>query len=323
MWKQFIKEYLSFTNKERRGIFILVGFIVSCLLIPFLFPFFIQDKKYDAKDFEKEVAKLKMLQEDSTIAFADLHGRNNTQDYTPYYDPPGKNYYSKIKGELFYFDPNTAAVADWKRLGVREKTAQTIQKYISKGGHFYKPEDIKRIWGLHPDEVSRLLPYVRIESTKKEYVTNEPQNNKNKPVYNREKKAAEIIDINSSDTATLISLPGIGNKLAQRIIAFRDKLGGFHSIDQVKETYGLPDSVFQKIKSQLALSNPVVKKLNLNTASLEEMRSHPYIRYNLANAFIQYRNQHGNYAAVADIKKIMIITDEIFKKVAPYLTVEQ
>jgi competence protein ComEA len=91
----------------------------------------------------------------------------------------------------------------------------------------------------------------------------------------------------------------------------------------LKETYGLPDSTFQKIRTKLVLAKPAVKQIDINTATVDEMKSHPYIRYNLANAFMQYRTQHGNFSSVADIKKIMIITDDIFNKVSPYLTINQ
>ena len=227
-----------------------------------------------------------------------------------------KNYYTKSKGEVFYFDPNTATVSDWMRLGIREKTAETIQKYISKGGHFYKPDDIGKIWGLHKDDIDRLLPYVRIEDNEKDVA-----NKSTGFVSAYNKPPVQVVDINVSDTAAFISLPGIGSKLAQRIIAFREKLGGFYSVEQVKETYGLPDSTFQKIKSKLILSGSAVKHININTATLDEMKTHPYIRYNLANAIIQYKNQHGNFSSVTDLKKIMLVTDDIFNKVSPYLTV--
>ena len=134
------------------------------------------------------------------------------------------------------------------------------------------------------------------------------------------KSAVQNVEINNSDTTAFIALPGIGSKLAQRIITFRDRLGGFYSIEQIKETYGLPDSTFQKIKPKLLLGNPAVKKININTASLDEMKTHPYLRYALANAIVQYRTEHGNFSAVGDIKKIMAITDDIFNKVSPYLS---
>jgi competence ComEA-like helix-hairpin-helix protein len=89
----------------------------------------------------------------------------------------------------------------------------------------------------------------------------------------------------------------------------------------VSETFGLPDSTFQKIKSRLILSG-TVKKININNASLNDMKTHPYIRYNLANAIIEYRAQHGSFSTVSDVKKIMMMTDEIYKKLEPYVTVE-
>ena len=130
------------------------------------------------------------------------------------------------------------------------------------------------------------------------------------------------IDINIADTTALISLPGIGSKLAQRIIAFRNKLGGFYSVDQVAETYLLPDSTFQKIKPRLIAGRTPVKQININTASVDDMKSQSYLRYNLANAIYQYRQQHGDFKSVEEIKKIMLVTDEIFNKVQPYLTVQ-
>jgi len=119
-----------------------------------------------------------------------------------------------------------------------------------------------------------------------------------------------------------ISLPGIGSKLAARIVAFREKLGGFYKVEQVAETFALPDSTFQKIKSRLIISHVDIKKLNINIATIDELKAHPYLRYNIANAIVQYRTQHGNFSSISDIKKIMMITEEIFNKAAPYLSVK-
>ncbi|MDB5221995.1 MAG: hypothetical protein JWN83_662 [Chitinophagaceae bacterium] len=319
MWKHFLKDYLSFTKKERTGIIILLALILVCLFAPFLYPYLIRQGIYDHSQFDEEVAQLKIQQPDSSSAKKYFNKNFDENNYNNYYEPSEKNYYTKSKAAVFYFDPNTASQDDWKRLGVRDKTVEIIEKYLSKGGHFYKPGDIAKIWGLHQDDIDRLLPYVRIENSKREYAGNDRPDFKNDNPY--KKPPLQIVDINASDTTAFISLPGIGSKLAQRIITFRDKLGGFYSVEQVKETYGLPDSVFIKIKPRLVLTNAVVKQMNINTATLDEMKSHPYIRYTLANAFLQYRTQHGNFSSVTDIKKIMIVTDEIFNKVSPYLTV--
>jgi len=131
-----------------------------------------------------------------------------------------------------------------------------------------------------------------------------------------------MIDINTADTSAFISLPGIGSKLAARIVTFREKLGGFYSVEQIGETYGLADSTFQKIKQYFKLDNASVKKININTATVDEMKSHPYIKYSLANPILAYRNEHGAFSKIEDVRKVMIITDQIYEKIAPYLTIQ-
>ena len=321
MWRQFINEYLSFTKKERTGIFILAAIILFCLIAPFLYPYFIHHKTYDGSQFEKDIVQLKIQQSDSSSDRKSYTKNFDENNYNNYYEPSERNYANR-KSEVFYFDPNTTSFEDWIRLGIKNKTAATIQKYISKGGRFYRPEDIKKIWGINPELQARLIPYVRIVNTQKQYANNYENNKAAYTASSYKKPSVQTVEINTADTSAFIALYGIGSKLAQRIITFREKLGGFYSIEQVKETYGLHDSVFQKIKPKLILANTSVKKININSASLEEMKSHPYIRYNLANAFIQYRTQHGNFSSVNDIKKILIITDEIFSKVSPYISLD-
>jgi competence ComEA-like helix-hairpin-helix protein len=131
-----------------------------------------------------------------------------------------------------------------------------------------------------------------------------------------------VIDINIADTTAFIALPGIGSKLAARIINFREKLGGFYSVDQIGEVYGLADSVFQKLRQYLQLNDGVVKKININTATIDELKTHPYIKYNIANAIIAYRNAHGPFMKTEDIKKIMIIEEVQYIRIAPYLSLE-
>ena len=117
-------------------------------------------------------------------------------------------------------------------------------------------------------------------------------------------------------------MPGIGSKLAARIVNFRDKLGGFYSVNQVGEVYGLADSTFKKIREYLNLENNSVRKININTATVDELKNHPYIKYNIANPIIAYRNEHGPFSKPEDIKKIMAVTDEIYNKIIPYVTTQ-
>ncbi len=319
MWRDFIKDYFSITDKETKGIIIIISIILLVLFLPLLFPYFNKKVSYNHSEFEKEITQLKTLKNDS--AHRKIYNNNYENEYVNDYSlSPGKKS-EPIAAEVFYFDPNTASASDWRKLGIRDKTIKTIQNYISKGGKFYKPEDISKIWGLPPSDVQRLVTYVRISLAAKENPSFEKKEYP-KPLLPYSPKTIQPVDINLADTSAYISLPGIGSKLSQRIISFRNKLGGFYSIDQVGETYLLPDSTFQKIKPRLILSNTPVKKININTATVDEMKTHPYLRYNLANAIFQYRQQHGNFNSVGEIKKIMIVTDEIFIKLSPYLSIE-
>ena len=271
------------------------------------------------------MAAVKKLEIKIPDSLNDHYQKNNVDDaYAYQYDRKKSNYYEtkSSKGELFYFDPNTISGSEWKRLGIRDKTIQTIEKYLSKGGHFYKPDDLQKIYGIHNDEYERLKPYIRIEANmsknKEEFVSTKPKNETEPPKTYTNRYSS--IDINTADTTAFISLPGIGSKLASRIVTFREKLGGFYAIDQLGETYGLPDSTFQKIKQYLKLDNASVKKININTATIDEMKAHPYIKFSLANPIVAYRNEHGSFSRIEDIKKVMTVTDEIYKKMAPYLT---
>ena len=320
MLNRFAKDYFNFTRKERTGIICLLVLIIFFLILPFFFSYFTKQPNIDTTQFEKEIAALNVKQPDST---GNYPNKNFDEDnYQNYYQPSEKNYYTKSqKGELFYFDPNSLSVDGWIKLGIRERTANSIQKYVSKGGKFYKPEDIGKIWGLRKEEVERLLPYVKIPARPSPVYTNYKNGDADK-YYEKQKYAIANVDINLGDTTAFISLPGIGGKLATRIVAFREKLGGFYAIEQVAETFGLPDSTYKKIKDKLVMANPTVKKININNATVDELKTHPYIRYNIANAIVQYRLQHGSYKDINDIKKIMLVTDEIYNKAAPYLAVQ-
>lgn len=129
------------------------------------------------------------------------------------------------------------------------------------------------------------------------------------------------VDINKADTTVFMALPGIGAKLAARIVKYREALHGFYSIDQVGETYGLPDSTFKKIRKWLVVKDTCIQKININTASLQELKT-PYINPNLANAIYQYRQQHGSYQNLQDLRKIVLVSDSLFNKVSLYLSID-
>ena len=315
------QSYFYLARKDRRGAIFLFAIILLICMVPFLYVFFFNVQITEETQFDASLATLRTKQ--AQTRQQKVYKTKET-DYRPYDHPSSSSYTryaSKTKGALFIFDPNSISAEGWKKLGLRDKTIATILNFRSKGGRFRQPEDIKKIWGLFPDEAERLLPFIQIapgEQAKQTYIPSAPPYSKGPAgIYAR----AKIVDANIADSSALIALPGIGSKLSQRIINFRDRLGGFYSVEQVKETFGLPDSVYQKIKPMLQVSG-VVKQLNVNSASADELKLHPYIKYHLANALVEYRKQHGNYQSLEEIKKIMILTDEIYQKLHPYLKTE-
>ena len=324
-WKNFVKDYLSFNRKERIAVVVIAALVLLVILAPEIAS--IASKKGPANAdtaWFSTVRKLERKDPDSTDRNykKDYDDKN---DYTYQYDRTKSNYNdnNNLKGELFYFDPNTLHTDGWKKLGLREKTIQTIQNYLSKGGKFKKPEDLQRVYGLRENEYQRLEPYVKIEEAAgtKKFETFTQTNNKPQPEKSFTSRYS-VIDVNTGDTTAFISLPGIGSKLAARIVNFRDKLGGFYSVEQLKETFGLPDSTYQKIKQYLKLDDPSVKKININTATIDELKAHPYIKYSLANPIVAYRNEHGLFSKVEDVKKVMVVTEDIYKKIEVYLTTQ-
>ena len=302
--KQLLKDYFSFSKKEIVAAIILVVLIGSFIVLPYVYKTNSSKPVLD-KNLQDQVAKVQQ-----TPTVSDSVDEGSTQSFQL------SNTVIETKFALFEFDPNTLDAAGWKRLGVRDKTINTIFNYRNKGGKFRKPEDINKIWGFRPQEAERIIPYAKI---------NLPQSNYAKSTftsYEPSKKVISIIDINTASVNDMRNIPGMENGMQYRIVKFREKLGGFISLEQVKETYGMSDSAFEAMQPYIKFVPTAVVKLNINTASDMELNMHPYITKPVAKAIALYRTQHGNYQLIADIKKIAFIKEDVFQKIAPYLTVE-
>lgn len=220
----------------------------------------------------------------------------------------------------FPFDPNTATTADFIRLGLSERTAQSIENYRAKGGVFRQKSDFRKLYLLAEADYLRLEPFIEIAAPA---APQPPQ----PAMYGSQpappKQAKNRLDINRSTAEDWQQLPGIGTARAQKIVYFREKLGGFASVAQVSESRGLPDSVFQEIKTMLEMGTPVFRKINLNTATADELAAHPYFDKRQATLILSYRAQHGQFRSVNDLARIGAFKDAAWlEKVKPYLTVD-
>lgn len=300
--KRILKNYLTFTRKERTAVLVLLVLIAGLMLAPLFYSpelappgdTRLLQRYLDSAQTGKDV-KLMAAEAGAEAAETEI---------------------VKSHGSLFFFDPNTLAPADWLRLGIPEKTARTIANFRNKGGQFRLPEDLRKIWGLRKTDADRLVPYIRIK----------PQTNDNYgsrfPLPVREKKLAEqkpVIDVNTATAEEWETLPGIGKVLANRLIRYREKLGEFTSLEQVKKTYGISDSVFTQIQPMLRLEPAKVlgnRFLDLNTATVSQLTTIAGIPEAIAKAIVVYRKEYGPFQQIKDLKKLVLISDTLFLRVA-------
>lgn len=299
---QHLEKHFTFSRGERQGIMILLLLCVAVLIFPNVYFYFQPVQHADNSVYDAEIAAfLKEYQEKKGAA--PISYRQDTS---------GKKVYSRRdKNDIVYFDfdPNKIGIGDWMKLGFSEKQAQSIEKYKAHGGKFFKPEDLKRVYVIGEENYDRLAPYIKIAP--REFPKTE---------YAERPKAKWTIDINTADSAEFEKLRGIGPSYARRIVSFRNSLGGYVSVEQIKEVWGLPDSTYQAIRDQLVVGTPL-NKMNINLVSSQKLERHPYIRYYLAKAIDAYRDKKGNLTAIEELKNVKGMNDSIYQKIAPYFKI--
>jgi len=266
-------------------------------------------KYYDKKDFQKTYG-IRTKQYQILKPYIDLpeESKKNYKKYNKKYD---YNKYDKPKeptfktGELFNFNPNTATKSDWQKLGFSEKQATTFIKYTSKGGRFYKKEDLLKIYGVKQEHYDILEPYIVLE--KKE----------NKPTYDEN----IIVDINSATQSELTEIRGIGDYYASRMLKYRDLLGGYSKKEQLLEVYGMKPEVYETIKNNIEINTSKIIKIRINFANEKELARHPYLDYKTADKITEYRDKNGAYKNLKTLIDKNIISKEIYDKILPYLKI--
>jgi competence protein ComEA len=217
---------------------------------------------------------------------------------------------------LFRFDPNVASEKEFVALGFSKPYANRIINYRSKGGKFYIKSDMLKMYGTDTTLYRRLYSFINLpeEIERKSFSTSSETVLKKKPIL-------EKLDLNAADTAQLIKVYGIGQKLSDRIIKYRDRLGGFISLDQLKEVYGLDSAVLSNLNRKFTIQSDYQPKLiPLNTANVKELSSHPYLSFKLANAIVAYRFQHGKFDSIDDLGNVQLMTEAEIERIKPYLT---
>ncbi len=295
----WLNKHFGFNKSEFNGLLILLLMIMLLKALPPLYNHF-RPLEVDSQDLQAQIAK---------IEITDQNSFQSTRDRI-------ESSINKKTGVLFNFDPNHLDTKGWERLGLSAKQAKSIVNYTVKGGQFYKAEDLQKMYTISPEMYKKLLPYIQIEGKINKYPNTQFKYEKKEYI----KKAPVMVDINAADSAQFDEVKGIGGTFANRILKYRDRLGGFYKKEQLLEVYGLDSVKYDEIKSQVFIGNVNLKIININTAVFNDLKSSPYLSYKQINAIVQYRKQHGNYSTPADLKKIMILNQEVIDKITPYIS---
>ena len=145
-----------------------------------------------------------------------------------------------------------------------------------------------------------------------------------KPAYSRAEKYAEgtVVELNTADTTTLKKVPGIGSAFANRIVNYRRILGGYYSVTQLSEVYGIDEERYIELQPWFTVDPSHIKKLELNTIEQDTLRRHPYINYAQAKVIIQLRRQKGKLTGWENLQLLNEFTESDKIRLQPYLSFE-
>lgn len=217
---------------------------------------------------------------------------------------------------LFVFDPNKADSIELSRLGLPVHVVRNILKYRQKGGSFKTPESFSRIYGLEQNLFEQLKPYIRIvkpkvaESKKVDTVVLVKESKVKAFKY----PEGILVDVNVADTTELKKIPGIGSGIAKAIVVYRNRLGGFYSLEQLAEIEYITPSLMKWFK----LGEPLVRPLKINEVGLETLRAHPYLNFYQARIIVEHRRKKGSIKSLSQLSLYEEFTEKDLERLSAY-----
>lgn len=295
-----------FNRTERYGIIALL--VILSIVISL--PYFYEAKTVDnTKSLERFLADIESFENDV------IQHSDSVQKSRQYNFQQMDRTAAETRLQPFPFDPNNLPAEQWEKMGLKDWQIKTIKNYESKGGKFYTKDDLKKMYCLKATEYEILEPYIVIQQTKKNTFTTPAR--VEKPTTN-----IVLVELNSADSAQLTTLYGIGPAFAKRIIKYRNLLGGFYTKQQLTEVYGFDQSKLDQISAKISVNPQIIKKININTAKIDELKKHPYLDYYVAKAIVDRRIAKGNYTSLEQLKEISLIHSELFVKLSNYVSVK-
>lgn len=298
MWKDFF----YYTKSERRVILLLLAIALLLLgiwaIMEYLRPVEVPVTLSESEEIDSFLAN---LEEQEKIR----------KSHTP------KN---EISAVLQPFDPNTADSILLRQLGLPVYIVRNILKYRAKGGVFRSPESFSRIYGLKEEVYQKLKPYITIAPlvSVSHVRTDTFRQLKDTIPYIPKYEEGTIVDLNKADTSILKRIPGIGSTLARMIVVYRQRLGGFYDVAQLQEV----PHVGVELNKWFVVTPAGLHKIQVNSASLDKLRSHPYMDFYKAKAIMEYRRKRGKIKGLSQLSMFEEFTEKDLKRLSPYLTFE-
>ncbi len=302
--KKFIALYFNLSRKETNGFILLCILVLVFIFLPFIFQSVFSSESMLLQSDQEALDSLTTLLESVKEEPYNVNQKNDPK--------PNENTYSYSA-----FDPNHSSEEEMTRAGVPAFIAKRMVKFRSKGGVFRTKEDVKKMYGLSEAVYTKLYAFIELpdKDTAPKQFTSSP--------VPYQKKQAVPFDLNTVDSIRLLALKGIGPSFASRILKYRNKLQGFISMEQLKEVYGLDSIALQELNTYAFIDKTFIpKKVTINTSDETILLTHPYIGKKFAKIIAGYRQQHGNYTSVEELKNIRSISEQQYLKMVPYLTVE-
>ena len=223
----------------------------------------------------------------------------------------------------FPFNPNTITEEEWLQMGLTDRQVRSIMNYKAKGGRFYSKSDVEKLYAISEEEYAQLEPFIvlpevaRGNTAKPTAKKQESQAFDDKP--KPEKKAIPVVDLNTVDSTTLVELPRMGGYMASRIIAFREKLGGFVEVAQLLDVKGLDSTRFTAMRPYLLIGDTETRRIDVNRADFKTLVGHPYLSYEQVKRIFRQRETRGMIKNWAQLEALLKEEGEVNPLLEYYL----
>lgn len=307
MWKSFF----YFSGSQRAGIVFLAVLIILVFLADRLMPLWFPDKDIVADSgFQQEFVAFRQ----SLLSLDSLRAIERENRFRNMYR---KDYQSFKKDDvaLFIFDPNKLDSAGFTRLGLSPRIAGNILRYRSKGGFFKDADAFAKVYGISEERFAALKPFIQISTENRMSADSLKYSGQSAKL-----QVPVIVELNTADTTELIQLKGIGRYTALRIVRFRNLSGGFFRKEQVLDVDGITPELYEQVQAYLTVNPDIVRKIRINTASLEKLRAHPYLNFYQAKEIYELRRKKGKLNHVGELRKLQELDNSTLGKVSEYFS---